>query len=410
MAEQTHDRAVSVSQEGASAPSLEWTDDGTAIALEEFASYNQLVSTLYRCLRTNEGFQPFFDGFQRHFRCLQGGILGLTHSPIRVIYGWTFGYPEGFAQWFINSDLPEQDEALLRYSALPPRQFDSLAGCDPDIDLLEVVNEDSRAWVAEAELGDSAGMLVSQSEHSQVVFLANRHRSEGNYTRKELLQMNLLAPHIENALAIFHKLYESNSGRETLAMALDRVSKPMVVFNELAQVVQSNAAAEAMLKAHPRLFVSESRESRLQSHNPRFNRELNDAIITAIMNAREGIQDIITLFDQADEERIAVCVTPLSMADDEAQPAAGNYGALAEIVSFQAALPPDLTKLCRLFNCTKAEARTAAHLMQGLSIGEIAREQHLSVHTVRDYVKSLLAKNGYRRQAELVGALVRVLG
>ncbi|MBW0147156.1 helix-turn-helix transcriptional regulator [Marinobacter arenosus] len=388
---------------------MEAVDDISRIDVQDFAGYNQLVSTLYRCLHTSEGFQPFFEEFQRHFRCLQGGILGLTDEPIRMVYGWTFGYPEGFEQWFLNSDLPQQDEALLKFSALPPRQFESLTECDPGIDILDVVTNETRDWVEQAGLGDSAGMLVSRGETSRVVFLANRHRSEGHYTPSELLQMNMLAPHIENAVGLFHKLYQSRTENETLSMALDRISKPMIVFNEMARVVQCNTAAERILEAHPRLFVTGCSESRLQSRNPGFNRKLNDAILTSIFNARDGIQDMITLFDQVGDDRIAVCITPLSMEAVEQGETGRKYGALAELISFQAASPPDLTKLCNLFNCTRAEGVTAGYLMQGLSISDIADVQHLSVHTVRDYVKNLLAKNGYRRQAELVGALVRAL-
>ncbi len=75
---------------------------------ETLLAYNTLVSTLYRCLHDNAGFQPFFDSFQQHFKALQGGILGLSTNPQRMVYGWTFGYPEGFEEWYINSDLPER--------------------------------------------------------------------------------------------------------------------------------------------------------------------------------------------------------------------------------------------------------------------------------------------------------------
>lgn len=383
---------------------MAFSGDDTAIDIQDFAGYNQLIITLYRCLNSNQGFQPFFEEFQKQFRCLQGGILGLTHRPIRMIFGWTFGYPEGFEQWFLNSDLPQQDAALLHFSALPPRQFDSLTGCNPEVDILDLVGEKTRAWAEQAGLGDSAGMLVSRSDDSQVVFLANRHRSEGHYTQKELLQMNLLAPHLENAVSLFQTLYQSRTENETLTMALDHVSKPMIVFNELAQVVQCNSAAEAIVVTHPKLFVSGNGESRLRSRSAEFNRKLNDAILTSIFNARHGIQEVITLFDQAGDERIAVCITPL------ANEQSGSFGALGEIIAFQTSSPPDLDKLTQLFDCTQAEARTASHLMQGLTADEIAREENLSIHTVREYIKSLLAKNGYRRQAELVGALVRALG
>ncbi len=384
------------------------TDDAS-VGMAEFAGYNELVATLYRCLNTNQGFQPFFDEFQRRFRCLQGGILGIADHPTRMVYAWTFGYPEGFEQWFLNSDMARTDEAIRHFSALPPRQFDALTGCDPSVDILDLMGPETREWVARAGLGDSAGMLVSRGESSRVVFLANRHRDEGNYTTAELMQMNLLAPHIETAVGLFHKIYQSRTENETLSMALDRISKPMVVFNELARVVHCNAAADATLASHPGLYVTDDSESRLQSRNPGFNRKLNDAILTAVFNARDGVQDTITLFDRVGNERMAVCITPLSMTSSATGLPSGKFGALAELITFGAASSPDLAKLGDLFNCTNAEARTAGHLMQGLSIGEIAEMECLSVHTVRDYVKSLLAKNGYRRQAELVGALVRVL-
>lgn len=377
---------------------------------DEFEGFNELVSSLYKCLKSNAGFQPFFEAFREHFRCIQGGILGLTSSPIRMTYGWTFGYPEGFEQWFLNSDLPQQDAALIRFSSLPPRQFDSLAGCDPELDIRDVMTEATREWAEQAGLGDSAGMLIREEEGSRIVFLANRHLSEGPYTRRELLQMNMLAPHIENAVDLFHKLYHSKADNESLSMALDKVTKPMVVLNEMARVVQCNTAAEAILNSHPRLFVEESDQARLQSRDVGFSRKLSDAIITSIFNARDGVNDIITLFDETDDERIAICITPLSMESSDSEEGNEHYGALAELISFRASVPPDIERLTKLFQCTQSEARIAGHLMQGATINDIAEAEHLSVHTVRDYVKSLLSKNGYRRQAELVGALVRALG
>ncbi|WP_372966496.1 helix-turn-helix transcriptional regulator [Marinobacter sp.] len=388
---------------------IKMMNDSLPISHEEFDGYNHLVSTLYRCLHTNQGFQPFFDEFKHRFRCLQGGILGLAENPVRAIYGWTYGYPEGFEQWFLNSDLVQKDEALLHFSALPPRKFDSLTGCDPNVDLLEVVNDETRVWVKAAGLGDSAGMLVSRTADLKVIFLANRHRDEGQFTPNELMQMNLLAPHIENAVGLFNKIYRSSSQNETLSMALDQISKPMIVLDEMARVVRCNSAAGAIIDAHPRLFLGGTDDPRLQSRNSGFNRQLNDAILTSIFNARTGVQDTISLFERVDDERLAMCVTPLSMIQEGESSEHGHYGALVELISFSPKTQPDLNRLQALFNCTRAEAVTAGHMMHGLSISEVAEAEKLSVHTVRGYVKNLLAKNGYRRQAELVGALVRAL-
>ncbi|MFL1407149.1 helix-turn-helix transcriptional regulator [Marinobacter sp. M1N3S26] len=378
--------------------------DDSAISERDFIGYSQLVASLYRCLNDNSGFQPFFDAFQSHFRCLQGGILGLTLAPIRMMYGWTFGYPEGFEQWFINSDLPRQDEALKTFAALPPRHFDSLVGGDASVDILDLLTEDTRAWAAEAGLGDSAGMLVTRGRDAQIVFLANRHRSEGPYSRQEILQMNLLAPHIENAINLHHKLYHSRADNRSLSAALDLVGKPMLVFNELAQVAQLNASAREVLRDHPRLFVTDGPAPVLRSRHAGFNEELMAAIATSVFNARLNVHDTVTLVDGSGDERLALCFTPLQ--DDGGH----GQGALAELICFSSSRDVDEDRLRALFDCTVAESRTAALLMRGLTSDQIAGAEALSIHTVRQYIKSLLSKNGYRRQAELVAALVRALG
>ncbi|MCG7198374.1 helix-turn-helix transcriptional regulator [Marinobacter pelagius] len=369
---------------------------------EDLQAYNRLVSTLYRCLHDNTGFQPFFDAFQHHFKALQGGILGLTSSPQRMVYGWTFGYPEGFEEWYINSDLPERDEALTRYRQLPPRQFDSFLRGDTSRTILDILGPESRAWAEQVGMGDSAGMLVTRENGTSVVFMANRHKQFGPYTADELLQMNLLAPHIENAVALHLKLYETRSDNENLAMALNHVKKPLIVFNALGNIAQANDAALALMENSRSLSITGS--ERLQSSDRRITRRLQDAITTCIILSHKGILSPQTVFTSRGHERIAVCLTPL-IADS-----AENNGVLAELFCFDSSLEPDQERLQTLFQCTPAEAAVAADLAQGLSASDVAERKQISIHTARQHIKSLLAKNGYRKQTELVSMLVRALG
>ena len=86
----------------------DYRSEEASLTPQQLQAYNRLVGTLYACLHDSQGFQPFFDAFQAHFNALQGGILGVSDNPQRLVYGWTFGYPEGFEQWYINSDLPSE--------------------------------------------------------------------------------------------------------------------------------------------------------------------------------------------------------------------------------------------------------------------------------------------------------------
>lgn len=57
---------------------------------------------------------------------------------------------------------------------------------------------------------------------------------------------------------------------------------------------------------------------------------------------------------------------------------------------------------CRArFDLTEAQARLAIFLSEGGTIGEYAATMGLSVETVRSHLKSVFAKTGVKRQAEL---------
>jgi len=65
-------------------------------------------------------------------------------------------------------------------------------------------------------------------------------------------------------------------------------------------------------------------------------------------------------------------------------------------------LEPDATLLQEVLGLTKAEARLAVRLACGVTLEDIAEEHDISISTVRGQLKSVFAKTGASRQAELV--------
>jgi DNA-binding CsgD family transcriptional regulator len=58
--------------------------------------------------------------------------------------------------------------------------------------------------------------------------------------------------------------------------------------------------------------------------------------------------------------------------------------------------------LRRLFGLTRAEARLCERLVAGMSVEEAAADLGLKIPTIRTQLKSIFAKTGVARQAELV--------
>ena len=63
--------------------------------------------------------------------------------------------------------------------------------------------------------------------------------------------------------------------------------------------------------------------------------------------------------------------------------------------------------LGELFSLTPAEANVAILLSRGLSLAEVSQAQNISTHTARAQLKSIFAKTGVSRQAELVRMVIK---
>jgi DNA-binding CsgD family transcriptional regulator len=60
-----------------------------------------------------------------------------------------------------------------------------------------------------------------------------------------------------------------------------------------------------------------------------------------------------------------------------------------------------------LFGLTPAEARLAIRLSRGASLAAVADSHNISQHTARAQLKSVFAKTGVSRQAELVRLVLK---
>jgi|SRR5215207_8002403 DNA-binding CsgD family transcriptional regulator len=86
----------------------------------------------------------------------------------------------------------------------------------------------------------------------------------------------------------------------------------------------------------------------------------------------------------------------------------GQAAGLLTLVDLDECPAPNLPTLQAVFGLTKAEAKLALRLMCGDTIENIAEEHGVSISTARVQLKSIFAKTGTSRQAELVVVLTRL--
>ncbi len=73
---------------------------------------------------------------------------------------------------------------------------------------------------------------------------------------------------------------------------------------------------------------------------------------------------------------------------------------------YRRTLPISTDLLSQMYRLTPMEAQVAAAIGNGMDVGEIAKSNNTTNHTVRSQLKAIFHKTGTRRQAELVRLLV----
>jgi DNA-binding CsgD family transcriptional regulator len=109
---------------------------------------------------------------------------------------------------------------------------------------------------------------------------------------------------------------------------------------------------------------------------------------------------------------LTMTVTPLvaSRRKGSVMPGVTRPAALLLVHDPDRTVPLPAERLCRVFGLTPAEAKLAAALAGGSSLGQYADRARIKIGTARWYLKQVLAKTGVHRQSELVRNVIATVG
>lgn len=181
----------------------------------------------------------------------------------------------------------------------------------------------------------------------------------------------------------------------SLDAALDLLRISVMLTDRDGQLLYANLQARQLLSAQRGLRIS---MGRLSAANPKCSARLREAI-QSCAQARYH-QDhrplgVAVPIPQADAPNIAAWVHPAARMRPEDEPQVVIFiRSAADLFSGEV--------FAATFGATQAEVRVLKLLFDGLSIGNVCARLGLSRNTVRTHVKSLFAKTGARRQAELI--------
>jgi DNA-binding CsgD family transcriptional regulator/PAS domain-containing protein len=250
-----------------------------------------------------------------------------------------------------------------------------------------------------------AGSVWRLDDTSTVIAAVHRPLLSGGYDEDDKQRVGLFMPHLQRALQMRQKLALADVGRQAALDGLERTGTATLVTDDQGRIIFANRLAEVLLREGDAVRVSAGRITALdRSVAERLRFLISGAIHAAAGHAGIGAAGGALAIPRPDRLPLTILVAPF-------RPAREGFGAASPwaIIFFKDPETPSVTNMTvrNLFGLTASEAGIAAALAEGASVDGLANAFGISLNTVRNHIKSILAKTGARRQAELVALILR---
>lgn len=246
------------------------------------------------------------------------------------------------------------------------------------------------------------GLFVRLTSGPSVVSLAiAKVKGPDRFDSPEHVDLiNLLTPHLQQALRMQSHLDDLDHRSGDLAGASEAVSHGIVIV-EKRRSVYANVAAERILRANDGLRID---NGCIRAEAPHVDAQLEHSIARASdLDSSDPWDGSFLCTRTSGRRSYIVHVTPID-PNSVAAPTSGRV--MVIIVDPERQPVPPAMLLRRLYGLTRSEAEVALLVMRGEGLSPIAEELSVSLTTVKTHLRHVFEKTGIHRQAELVRLLV----
>ncbi|MGX1198832.1 pimeloyl-ACP methyl ester carboxylesterase/DNA-binding CsgD family transcriptional regulator [Parvibaculum sp. MBR-TMA-1.3b-4.2] len=220
-----------------------------------------------------------------------------------------------------------------------------------------------------------------------------------------------MAASVENIRSHLERAQEI-AGRLHGEQAEDDVSRSYayLVFGRNRRVLARSRGAEVFLAPYAAQGVSPG--ARLSFSMPENEARLGE-VIGQLKSTADGLPLLFRLYDEAGDESVVGYAVPEAnlprgLRDTISLPMEERDGAIA-IIAPEPDPPARRNHVFRrALGLSRAEARLASHLQEGLSLKEASEDLGVTVNTARNQLKSIFEKLGINRQSDLVRHLTQL--
>ncbi len=244
------------------------------------------------------------------------------------------------------------------------------------------------------------------------VIVVYRSERDALFERLQVEILRRLNLHVSRALGVMFHLRDSAFQVAASHAALDRLASGVVLLDARGAVQFSNAAAQQHLRAQKAVRLNAgvgagdrlTLAPRLHQNEGHFQKALREAV-QPLAGVPDHFSNALLLPDADGKPGCVVHVAPLGQAS------ALSVGvdaprAIVFLYDLAAASRVPATLLSELFGLTPAEARAALQMLQGGTAEDMAQRLGVTPHTFKSQLKTVYAKSGTHRQADLLKMLL----
>jgi DNA-binding CsgD family transcriptional regulator len=346
-----------------------------------------LIAAIYEAAFIPENWPSVLERIAHISGCV-GGQLFIAERQKILRWVGSDNFMNEVTEEYIEAGWDKRNARIPRGIALNRNAFIT----DLDIFTVEELDQDPSytKFLRPKGLGWGIGSHIPIGENNFAVFSFERSISAGNARRENVYFLNLIRPHLYRAvlLSLNNRLRETASLMETL----ETIGFPAVAVNRNCKCLISN-------NLYCKKFSSQSQMV--------CDISLTDAVNSSRLRETVGSGRAASIFMHAAEssDSFIVHVIPVSSA---AYDLFSEVSAVIIFTSTTAEQPYEISSLSSIFGLTKAEAKLARGLGEGLRVADYADRQGISIETARSHLKSVFRKTGVGRQSELTKLMAEI--
>lgn len=367
----------------------------------EIKQFSNLLGDLYRETLEINGWQHFFTGL--------GEILDFQSTSImiddnvgHVGKSWGINIPQESEQLYTDHYV-EQDPWASELVYKPALKFHSCSDLFPDKEFVktEIYNDflrlDDVRWACGSYFDDP---MSGQG----VVIALYRGHSRQPFSRDDLEALDLISPHIKNALSIVRRVNNSESLHTSFSNIANISDSAAFVLNTSRHLVAKNQIAEQMFSEGFVRFDGR----RLQFKSCELS-TIADDLIEGMIQFTHGKSINVCRFarlgDNNSGYQLKVEAFPLPVDVLGQQ----SLGVLLIVKNTSKRPAISYAGLRDLFGLTGMESEVVSLLCLGKASASIAEDLRIKESTVRSHAKAAYAKIGVTKQSELVTVVMSSL-